>query len=572
MTEQAEVNRLLNQFYNLRDTVHGTYVAAVRKDAPYYNLEFAQKLVPAEWRKKGIQPVVPTTARNAVDNAADHILTTPRWRVPTRPTTANFREEAEVADRKRQFLRFVFEEFETSNEVPIDQGVKSLIKDGKMVIKTLIDWDKVPDEVGEPLGMDGMPWMWRNLPPETVYEDPDDYADPMYVYETYKVRVGTARRRFPNAPGNWRNGPDTDKVELVEYWSKPHGSERGIHLVWVGSDKVVDELSPYFWELPDGSFDGYVPYLIAPSGWGERTQDGDMDKLYVGILRFMHSILDAEASHQTDGSAQLKMSTFPPILGKGIAEGQKLNVGLGRVTRLPDPTQSLEFMRWPELPVSLFQLISRVTEQANELSKFGTLGGSVQRGVDTATEADANLRNAASKLSRPLNNLRALMRRGARRLFQDIELVLEQPVTVFGASARNGGVVLITPDDIEGFYSVQVEMSTTDQAALDRVQSRMWADLYQIFEDLSAETAMENAAERAAAHLRQPRGAGRRGHEGPRGLRAHHLRRQRPGDPAAERRNGWGQPHQRGTRAGGRAPRRAHRPPVPAGRADDAGW
>jgi hypothetical protein len=493
-TQQAEVNRLLNQFHSLRDQVHGTYVAAVKKDAPYYNLTFAQKLVPAEWRKKGIQAVVPTTARNAVDNAADHIMTTPRLRVPTRPTEVNKREEAELADRKRMFLRFVFEELETQCEDPLAQGVKSLIKDGKVVIKTLINWDRVPDEVGEePLGMDGLPWNWRSLPPESVFEDPDDFADPRYVYETYQVRVGTAARHFPKASGNWKNQPDTEKVNLIEYWSKPEKSERGKHLVWIEEDKVSDEANPYFWENPDGSFDGYVPYLIAPSGWGERTVDGEMDKLYVGILRFMHSILDAEASHQTDGSAQLKMSTFPPILGRGISEGQKLNVGLGRVTRLPDPTQTLEFMKWPELPVSLFQLISRVTDQANELSKFGTLGGNVQRGVDTATESDANLRNAAAKLVRPVNNLRGLLRRGAKRLLQDVERIIEQPVSVFGSAARSGGVIMITPDEIEGFYAVNVELTTTDQATLDRIQSRMWADLYQIFEDLSAETAMENA-------------------------------------------------------------------------------
>jgi hypothetical protein len=499
-TDEAVVQQLLGLYETLKGPVYGQYIAAVDADRPYYELTFADKLVPPEWRKQGIMPVVPPTGYNSVENASDHVLTTPRFRVPIRPTEANKQEERQIAERKRQFLKFVFEGFEVDSGDPLAAGVKSVIKDGKVVIKTTINWENLPDtnDGSTPVGFDGPIWNWDMIPPSTVFEDPDDRVNPRYIFEAFQVTVGTAMARYPASVGIWKNRPVTEKIDLIEYYSRPRGEDRGIHLVWVGTDLVVDEPTPYFWEIDSSTedepmYDGYVPYLIRDSGWGERTPDGEPSKLFVGILRRMHSILDAEAQHQTDGSAQLKMATFPPIIGKGLGPTQKLNLGLGKVTRLPDPTMDIDFMRWPELPVSLFQMISRVSEQANELSKFGTLGGNVQRGVDTATEADANIRNAAAKLTRPVNNMRSLIKQGVRRMFQDISFVIEQPVTVFGASSLNGGVVVLDPADIEGFWHVDVEMSTTDTAALDRITARLWADLKQIYPDLSQETAMLNS-------------------------------------------------------------------------------
>ena len=497
-TRADQRRQLRKRFDALRDEVYKDYINEVEEDTRFYELEFAQDTVPEEWTGKGIKPVVPPTAYNAIENAADHILTTPRIRVPVRPTEENQREEQTVAERKRAALRFFWQLVEVEEGDPLSAGTKSLVKDGKIVLKKLIRWNLIPDEVDEnPIGLDGFVWDITSIPGETVFEDPDRPHDPWFVYETFQVRVRTAKARYPDATGPWRNKKDTDLVPVVEYWEKPKGKSQGRFVVWIDETAVVDEINPYHWQTnrhtrrkPD--FTGYVPYHIRPSGWGETKAELNPEKLYVGLLRRMRSLLTTQASHMTDATTQLKISTFPPTIGTGVTEDQKLEVGPGKMIRLTDPQQKLEILRWPELQASLFQMLSLIQDQANQLSKLGSLGGTPLSGVDTATEADQIVRNAAAKLVRPVNALRALVTAVNKQMLQDIDLVLAQPVTLFGSPDVGAATVTLRPEDIDGFYQTTVELGTTDQAALDGANSRLWIDAYRSLPGLSEETAMEN--------------------------------------------------------------------------------
>jgi hypothetical protein len=140
-------------------------------------------------------------------------------------------------------------------------------------------------------------------------------------------------------------------------------------------------------------------------------------------------------------------------------------------------TQDVEAFQMPPMDPSMWTLLNRVHGALNEISKAGTLGGTVQRGVDTATEADLNVRNASSKLTGPVDGLRSCIVEMSRQFFMDIENVLETDVTVFGAGMSGAGAVTLAPEDISGFYEVFVELKTTDQASLDRSNMRLWADL-----------------------------------------------------------------------------------------------
>ena len=499
----------------LKNQIFQDYFSAVEIDNEYYNLDYPNKMqiIPREWGQRGIQPTIPPTARNAVDNLNDHILTTPRIFAPPRPTTDDMQAEQDLAERKRQFLHAFWHQVAVQQGDPLARGKKQSIKDGRIILKKTLRWEYVPDEPAstatrkekssyrkamKSLGQSNFLWYLKNCPTETILEDPADCYDPKYVYEFYKIYVSEARAMYPEMEDELSSYQVTDKVDYVEMWTKPYGDDAGRHVVWVTGKRVHDDVNPYHWET-DGSteesprYDGYVPYVIRDSGWGEVTADTKPEDKYVGVLRYAHPMLEAEARQLTAVDIQMRFSTFAPVVTRNISEDtdQPIGIGPGKRINLMDD-QEIEFRALPELPISSFQLINKVHDYTNELSKASILSGYPQRGVDTATEADMNVRNAAAKLQGPINALRSAIMIVNRWVMQDIENILEAPVTVYGGMKGAPSSIVIEPKEIEGYYETYTELDTTDQASLDARNARLWADLYAVYQGvLSPQTAME---------------------------------------------------------------------------------
>jgi hypothetical protein len=516
-------------FERLRDEVYGSYVSEVERDTEYYELNFANDLVPREWARAGTKAVKPPTAYNAVENAADHILTTPRVTVTRRPTTENFLVEEDIAARKRAFLRFMFQAIADEQGDPITQAKKKLVgAQGKSVIKFEVDWDNVPDDADDrvELGLNGLVYKATSISGETVFEDPDRPHDPFFVYEAYKTTHSAAMVTYPDAEGAWRTKEPHEELDVVEFWSKPFGNHKGEHVIWIDDEVVVETVNPYHWrkseseaaedvednpKSPDGPagvvYDGWVPYIIRASGWGERKKNLDPEKLYVGILRRDRSMLDAEALHFTAASVQLMTATFPMILGFGIPEGLALEVGPGKVIRLPlgDVRQNnLVSFSLPDIQDGTWRIIDRAASYSNNLTKFDALGGQPLTGVDTATEADATVRNAAVKLSAPVKAVQSTMVEMGKRAFQMNEHIIEAPVTVFGVQGGADAAVTLDPLDIDGFYRIGVELQTSDQAALEARNLRTWTDFKAREPNLSSQTVMEKVGiENPTAEMEQ---------------------------------------------------------------------
>ena len=83
---------------------------------------------------------IPPTARNAVDNASDHILTTPHIYVPVKQTDNDQQAQQDLAERKRQFLAAFWHRVEVDYGDPLAVGRKKLVKDGRIVMKKEIRW------------------------------------------------------------------------------------------------------------------------------------------------------------------------------------------------------------------------------------------------------------------------------------------------------------------------------------------------------------------------------------------------------------------------------------------------
>ena len=475
------------------------YHENVDSNRKFYNLDFGDNVVPEGWRDR-LDPVIPPTARRAVDEAADHILFVPKIKVPVRPTTSKHVTEQQIAEAKRKFLNAWWSQV-TQRTNPIGDGRKLLLREGRICIKHTLRWDIIPDKdkmsarqykaALDKLGRYEFLWDVELLDNKSVYEDPSNHRDPAYVYVEYEILVEEAKRKFPDVKGDWTKLSDYQKVVYTEYWSKPEFKsdgtwEAGDYIQWVNKERVETDENPY----------PYIPIVIEDSGYGDNYRGVKTSDKYVGLTQFTTDMFIAEARQMTSWEAVTEITAFPPIFARNMDSTRNITVGPGEIINLDgskgEPgAEDIEIARWPEIPQGVIRLVDKTTSYANSALKMDTLGGSPLAGVNTATEADQQIRNASSKLQGPLAALERLAVRISRWVLMDIELVLNTPVSVYGTKAVDAAVATISPKDIKGFYDSSCEFTTSDADAVSQIKARFWAEMYRVVPFLSAMTAME---------------------------------------------------------------------------------
>jgi hypothetical protein len=511
------------QLRGIFSTYHGNVATARR----YYDLDFKSEIVPERWRNS-LQPLIPPTARHAVDEAVDHILFTPRVRVAARPTTPEKeQEEQEIAEKKRQIIGAWWAQNAKHSGV-ISDARKTLINEGKVAIRKVIDWNLIPTKppAGNSkrakaardkyraavarLGTDDFLWELQVLDNVTVYEDPSNHRNPMYVFVQYEIYTEEAKRIFPRAgdPGydevkttseadpkqTWRGGDDYEKVKYMEYWSRDRYDadgkviEEGKYVQWINEERVHDEMNPY----------PYIPIAIEDAGFGTVRAMAKPEEKFVGMSEHMQPIFRAEAIQMTSWEAVTEMTAFGLYIARNRDPGHNYNVGPGEIIDLEGDdgapgAETLEAVKLPEIPLGVIQLVQKTTQIANSSLKMETLGGQPLAGVETATEADQQIRNATAKLSGPVAALERLIEKISTWFLIDIEQVIEAPVTLYAIPADSSmpAKVTLNPTDIAGYYEVQAELRTTDEEASNMVKARFWAEMYRLVPFLSAFTAME---------------------------------------------------------------------------------
>ena len=480
------------------ESAHQRAIAEFEEDEAFitapWNAGWGVGIIPAQWQDDGLQLTIPPTAFDAVENAADHVLSVPRITVPVRPSKDEVEKAHEHAERMADFHRMCWQRTFEQDGDPLGRGKKSLAK-GKMALKHEIRWDLLPDLPENPdaaakqryrrelqkVMRSEFIWRLRVVPKETIFEDLETPWDPQFVFEAFETTAIQARSLFR---GNERmeealkSKDGMAKVQYLEYW------DRDQYVQWVDDVRVHDEENPY----------GYVPYVIRDPGWGDTNAVNKPEDRYVSIIRPNRSVLRAETRLLTEMESYLRMYVWPHLLTKNmpdVEDGEKqIQLGPAGHTDLTED-QSAEVLKFGEMPVSLLQGMARVNDYVDKSTKFGSLGGQAQRGVDTASEADMNVRNAATKLSGMVRALRSAVMTINRWRSMDVEM-LGVPVTVYGAVGHGPSEVTISPRDIGGFYFTNVEMETSDEASLNLRNARTWSDLAQRM-PISFRTALEKA-------------------------------------------------------------------------------
>lgn len=500
-------------FYELK-LKYGPLLDEFREDDLYIKGDFETAgIIPDDTQDAGLKITKPSNVYDAVENAANHILSFPRITVPVRPVTKDRETAIVIAQKKKLFLDLWWDRVFADQGDPLGMAKKQLIK-GKCVLKKEIDWRLLP-----PLPEDPTPaekrkfretlqkvarskflWKLRLIPKETVFEDPESPEDSPYIFEAYTCSVSTAKRNWPHVATKLSGRTAFERVEYIEYWLKPGVDDeepQGRYVQWLDGEVVHEGINPYSWETPlstedEPDYDGYHPYALGDPGWGDVGPEPKPEDRYVSLVRPMRSMALADCRLLTEMEAYLRLYIWKILMVSGYPDDQEFPVGPAQVWERDPETQSIELLNFGEMPVSLLQGMQRVRQYMDEHSKFGTLGGAPQRGVDTAQEAALNVQNSSAMLSGPVRTLRRLVMKINKWVLQDIEYVLESPVTLFGASRLGDSEVTLSPREIGGFHLSHVELETADEAQTSLRIARVFADLYQRI-PLSAEGVLEKA-------------------------------------------------------------------------------
>ena len=520
MAELTERQRDLLAKQDMLEGVFSNFHREVDTNRRFYNRDFKERVVPDRWRAK-LEPLIPETAQHSIDEAVDHILFTPRIRIMVRPSEPERQlAEQEIAESKRMFLAALW-----NQEAIIHDARKTLISEGMVAIKKEINWQYIPKNPGRgagrnavtkyrrdiaKLGLDKKPWSFTVLDNKTLTYGPvSQHRDPEYVYLKMEITVEQARALFPK-PGDpepgmgtdgpvgptqvWRDRADLETVEYIEYWSRDitdmdgNVTTPGAFVQVVDREILRDEINPY----------PYIPIAIDDAGFGTVRNTAKPEEIFVGLTAGMRETFIAHARQLTALQAVAELTAFGLYTARNRDPNKKWNLGPGEIMDLeggpeePD-REMFEAVQLPEVPQSVLLLIKETTRMANNVLKMETLGGQPLSGVETATEADQQIRNASAKLQSPVAALERLVAKLSSWVLMDIELVLEAPVTIWSVPKFEGdpSSVTVKPSDIRGYYMCTAELRTTDQEAVNMVKARFWSELYRAIPFLSAWTAME---------------------------------------------------------------------------------
>ena len=501
----AEEDEILRKFAGVK-AQYDAYQQKLKRSRQLYALDIKEEVLPSGARARGFMAVVPRTAMRNIDEAADHILYVPKVRVPVRPTQSELVTQQEIAEKKRKAIQAWWRQI-TQRFNPIGDGRKWLLLDGMLAIKQTVRWDLIPDE-DDPeyqralknLGKYEFLWDVQILDAAGVYPDLVDHRNPRYTFWEASITKEHAQRLFPRTLGNgntgWRRAyrSDYQKLRYMEYWTAPEWNadgtyEPGAYRIYVENECVHDADNPY----------PYIPIAVEDSGYGLNRMGALPEERFVGMLTGSDTMYVAQGRQWTTMQAVAEITGFNPMIARNMSAEKlsKLKLGAGEIWDLegnPNTDENAEFLemqKWPDIPIIVPQIIGMIDREVNSALKSDILGGIPQKGVDTASEVDQNVRNGMAKLQFPVGGLERIAAKMTRWFLMAIEHCIEAPVTLYGSGPDDPADITLSPREISGYYDCFVQLRTTDEEAADMTRARFWGELYRVLPMLSAWTAME---------------------------------------------------------------------------------
>jgi len=223
-----------------------------------------------------------------------------------------------------------------------------------MLINGLIDQNKMNAERIDAWRAghhDSMPIVIQAVHPKNIMLDP--YHDgEMFVFETRDELCLNVKGTFSKW-SNPQNKKVSDKVEHISFWSKNYRCELYDREA-VLKKKVVQHKY------------GFIPYVPIDTGLGNISADNDLNKRYVGVLRYVKDLLKSESRDYSIGDVILKRNAFPwgYLSGPNADSVQQIFQKFGEYNPLPDGVEIVDMQ--PKVPPDA--LLTWLSAAANYLA------------------------------------------------------------------------------------------------------------------------------------------------------------------------------------------------------------
>ena len=370
------------------------------EDERFYELDLIPDLnLPAEFPDAGV--VLPT-ARDLVDTAVDHtdISNVRIW--------VNKRGEAQKSEEEMNLLRkfglgVLYRNNVEASISPIRVGAKHYWLHGLAIIKDVWDADRYAgkperkeDESDNDYAAridewrasthDSIPIVIQGVNPKTIMLDPY-YDGGMFVFETREELCYNVKDHF-SGWGNPQGKKVTDKVTHNSFWTKDYRCE-------LYDDEPV--MGKRWGGVAKHNY-GFIPYVPIDTGLGNISADNDLKKRYVGVLRYVRSLLLSESRDYSLGDYILKKSAFPwgYLKGPNASSVTEIFQRFGEYNALPDGVEIVDMA--PKVPPDA--LLTWLSVSANYLAAHGApnvVRGMGEQGVRSGADRRLLLAEASTR-------------------------------------------------------------------------------------------------------------------------------------------------------------------------------
>ena len=402
----------------------------------------------------------PATGNSIVITLADHVAgESPRIQVPEANEGLRAQGRSERLEKGYQAALSRFRE--TSRMDPIRALVISMGWAGMAVSKGPIfdpsAWGLLPErgkydsEKGYDDALDEYearkrtewPFYWEVCDPRTVYPDPGTHGR-NWVIVSYQRTVGDIAAQWPEwdkrVKGMSKSDPqmpDDAKVDWVEYW------DRHFRAYMVGGEFILE---------PKAHRYGKPPFQIRSSGLGKES--GPPEDVYRSMLFPVRRPLDAEIRTKSQLSVMIRNTAWSTVLSvrnKGLTSIQP-----GQVVQMTD-AESIAAVRplteyKPEVLSGIMAHSQSISADIEEGTYPQVVKGIKAKGISSGYGQNSLVAQAKVRFGPVAVSLQSMLTEFFSDFARCVELVVEEPVPVWGPLAGGFVDVVLKPSDINGYY------------------------------------------------------------------------------------------------------------------------
>lgn len=433
-------------------------------DDKYYELLFRDDLgLPEEYKDDGV--VLPT-ARDIVDAGTNHLSTV--YARFFRPIKGTSKADIEQAEMLRKFDTGLF--YRTKMEASVSPwrlAAQHGCEYGMWCFETVYDPMRVPDEPEK--GDEGdeewekrlaiyrgevhdcIPIVIRAVHPRNVFQDPSE--NPQYIIIEETKTIGQVLYDWPEAKmaliTQRIKENNSGSVTQVHYWSP---QERAIFIngipVLPGEDGVIEH--DY----------GFIPYTIGFSGLGSLDKSSKPDKMAVGLLRHLRSLLRSESFAYSVYNVVIKQHSWPItfVSGPGAAALTSIKLKFGKIYEKPMGVTIEDYIKSPP-PEIVLQHLQYTSEVLSASAAPRSVRGLPEAGVRSATDRAMIISEARAKYDTIMEQMQLSTAKVMANATKIAERVVPDDIYLWAKAPDEEFDIKIDKKKIKNHYTTFVEFT-----------------------------------------------------------------------------------------------------------------